>query len=74
MDDYEKWKQGLRAKSVDELATLVYGYGDAITQLLMDKHEIEKQLNDLYDQVPAIRRMYVIKAREENAKQQEKTL
>lgn len=74
MDDYEKWEQELRAKSVDELATLVYGYGDAISQLLIHKHEIEKQLNDLYDQVPAIRRMYVLKVRENNAKQQEKTL
>lgn len=68
MDDYEKWEQGLRAKSADELEALVHGYGDAITQLLARKDEIEKQLNYLYDQVPAIRRMYILKAREENAK------
>lgn len=74
MDDYEKWQQELRAKSADELETLVHGYGDAISQLITKKYAIEKQLDMLRDQSSTVRRMYVLKVREENAKQWEKAL
>lgn len=70
MDDYEKWEQELRAKSADELETLVHGYGDAIKYLHDRKREIEDQLDMLRNQVPTVRHMYVLKVREENAKQQ----
>ncbi len=70
MDDYEKWQQTLHSKSVDELETLIASYGDAISQLITKKYAIEEQLDTLYNQASAVRRMYVLKVREENAKQQ----
>lgn len=69
MDDYEKWEQRLRAKSADELETLIHGYDDAIEDLSNKKHRIEDQLYMLSNQVPTVRRIYNLKMREENAKQ-----
>lgn len=74
MDDYEKWQQGLRSKSTGDLETLIRGYDDAINDLSNRKHMIEDQLYMLRNQVPTVRRIYNLKMREENAKQQEKTL
>lgn len=74
MDDYEKWEQDLHSKSIDELKTLIHGYDDTISQLQADKQAIEDQLYMLRNQVPTVRRIYNLKVREENAKQQEKTL
>lgn len=74
MDDYEKWEQDLHSKSIDELKTLIHGYDDTISQLQADKQTIEDQLYMLRNQVPTVRRIYNLKVREENAKQQEKTL
>lgn len=74
MDDYEKWTQELRAKSADELEVIFTDYTNAINLLLKKKQTIEKQLDMLYCLEPTIRRVYFEKAREENAKQQEKTL
>lgn len=74
MDDYTQWKQELRSKSVDELETLITGYGNAISQLTTKKYAIEEQLDTLRNQAPVVRRIYNLRVREENAKQQEKTL
>lgn len=74
MDDYEKWKQELHSKSVDELKTLITGYGNVIKLLTAKKYAIEEQLDMLHNQAPTVRRMYVLKVREANAEQQKKTL
>lgn len=74
MDDYEKWEQDLHSKSIDELENLIAGYDDSISQLMTKKQEIEDQLYMLRNQAPTVRRIYNLKVREENAKQQEKTL
>lgn len=74
MDDYEKWKQNLHSKSIDELETLIHGYDDTISQLQADKQTIEDQLYLLRNQAPVVRRIYNLRVKEENAKQQEKTL
>lgn len=68
MDDYEKWQWDLQTKSVNELETLIHGYGDTISQLQADKHTIEDQLYMLRNQLPTVRRIYNQKVREENAK------
>ena len=74
MDDYEKWKQNLHSKSIDELETLIHDYDDTISQLQADKQTIEDQLYMLRNQAPVVRRIYNLRVKEENAKQQEKTL
>lgn len=74
MDDYEKWKQDLHSKSIDELETLVHDYDDIISKLQADKQVIEDQLYMLRNQAPVVRRIYNLRVKEENAKQQEKTL
>jgi hypothetical protein len=74
MDDYEKWEQDLHSKSIDELETLVHDYDDIISKLQADKQAIEDQLYLLRNQVPVVRRIYNLRVKEENAKQQEKTL
>lgn len=74
MDDYEKWEQDLHFKSIDELETLIRGYDDTISQLQADKQTIEDQLYMLRNQAPVVRRIYNLRVKEENAKQQEKTL
>lgn len=74
MDDYKKWEQDLHSKSIDELETLIHGYDDSISQLMTTKQEIEDQLYMLRNQAPTVRRIYNLKVREENAKQQKKTL
>lgn len=74
MDDYEKWEQDLHSKSIDELETLIRGYDDTISQLQADKQTIEDQLYMLRNQAPVVRRIYNLRVKEENAKQQEKTL
>lgn len=74
MDDYEKWEQDLHSKSIDELETLVHDYDDTISQLQADKQAIEDQLYMLRNQAPVVKRIYNLRVREENAKQQEKTL
>lgn len=74
MDDYEKWKQDLHSKSIDELEALIIAYDDTISQLQADKQTIENQLYMLHNQAPVVRRIYNLRVREENAKQQEKTL
>lgn len=70
MDDYTQWKQELRSKSVDELETLIAGYGNAISQLTAKKYAIEEQLDTLHSQASTVRRMYVLKVKEANAEQQ----
>lgn len=74
MDDYEKWEQDLRSKSIYELETLIHDYHDTISQLQADKQTIEDQLYMLRNQAPVVRRIYNLMVKEENAKQQEKTL
>lgn len=74
MDDYEKWEQDLHSKSIDELETLIHDYDDAISQLQSDKQTIEDQLYMLRNQAPVVRRIYNLRVKVENAKQQEKTL
>ena len=74
MDDYEKWKQDLHSKPIDELGTLIHDYDDTISQLQADKQAIEDQLYMLRNQAPVVRRIYNLRVKEENAKQQEKTL
>lgn len=74
MDDYEKWEQDLHSKSIDELETLIHDYDDAISQLQSDKQTIEDQLYMLRNQAPVVRRIYNLRVKIENAKQQEKTL
>ena len=74
MDDYEKWEQDLHSKSIDELETLIHDYDDAISQLQSDKQTIEDQLYMLRNQAPIVRRIYNLRVKIENAKQQEKTL
>lgn len=74
MDDYEKWEQDLHSKSIDELEVLIHDYDDAISQLQSDKQTIEDQLYMLRNQAPVVRRIYNLRVKEENAKQQEKTL
>lgn len=74
MDDYEKWEQDLHSKSIDELETLIYYYDDIISQLQADKQAIEDQLYMLCNQAPVVRRIHNLRVKEENAKQQEKTL
>ena len=74
MDDYEKWEQDLHSKSIDELETLIHDYDDAISQLQSDKQTIEDQLYMLRNQAPVVRRIYTLRVKIENAKQQEKTL
>ena len=74
MDDYEKWEQDLQSKSSDELKALIIGYDDTISQLQADNQTIEDQLYMLRNQVPVVRRIYNLRVKEENAKQQEKTL
>lgn len=74
MDDYEKWEQDLHSKSIDELETLVHDYDDIISKLQADKRDIEGQLYMLRNQAPVVRRIYNLRVKEENAKQQEKTL
>jgi Mg2+ and Co2+ transporter CorA len=74
MDDYEKWEQDLHSKSIDELETLIHDYDDTISQLQSDKQTIEDQLYMLRNQAPVVRRIYNLRVKEENAKQQEKTL
>lgn len=69
MDDYEKCKRELCAKSADELEAIFTDYTNAINLLLKKKHTIEKQLDMLYCLEPTIRRVYFEKVREENAKQ-----
>lgn len=74
MDDYEKWEQDLQSKSSDELEALIHDYDDTISQLQADKQTIEDQLYMLRNQAPIVRRIYNLRVKEENAKQQEKTL
>lgn len=74
MDEYKEWQQDLQTKSVSELETLIQGYNDTISQLQATKQSIEGQLYTLQDQLPTVRHIYNLKMREENAKQQEKTL
>ena len=74
MDDYEKWKQDLRSKSINELETLIDGYGESIHQLTAKKWAIEDLLGTLQDQASAVRRMYTQKVGEYYAKHPEKTL
>ena len=74
MDDYEKWEQDLHSKSIDELETLIHDYDDAISQLQSDKQTIEDQLYMLRNQAPVVRRIYNLRVKIENSKQQEKTL
>lgn len=74
MDEYKEWQQDLKTKSVNELETLIQGYNDTISQLQATKQSIEGQLYMLQDQLPTVRRIYNLKMREANAKQQEKTL
>ncbi len=74
MDDYEKWEQDLHSKSIDELETLIHDYDDTISQLQSDKQAIENQLYMLCNQAPVVRHIYNLSVKEENAKQQEKTL
>lgn len=74
MDEYKEWQQDLQTKSVNELETLIQGYNDTISQLQATKQSIEGQLYMLQDQLPTVRHIYNLKMRDENAKQQEKTL
>ena len=74
MDDYQKWEQDLHSKSIDELGTLINAYGDLISQLTTKKQEIDDLLYMLRNQAPVVRRIYNLRVKEENAKQQEKTL
>lgn len=74
MDEYKEWQQDLQTKSVNELETLIQGYNDTINDLSNKKHRIEDQLYMLRNQLPTIRRIYNLKMRDKNAKQQEKTL
>ena len=74
MDEYKEWQQDLKTKSVNELETLIQAYNDTISQLQKTKQSVEGQLYMLQDQLPTVRRIYNLKMREANAKQQEKTL
>lgn len=74
MDEYEEWQQDLKTKSVNELEALIQAYNDTISQLQATKQSIEGQLYLLHYQLPKVRRIYNLRVREENAKQQEKTL
>lgn len=55
-------------------ARIIHDYDDIISQLQADKQAIEDQLYMLRNQAPVVRRIYNLRVKEENAKQQEKTL
>jgi hypothetical protein len=74
MDEYKEWEQDLKTKPVNELEKLIQAYNDTISQLQATKRTIDDQLYMLQDQLPTVRRIYNLKMRDENAKQQEKTL
>ena len=74
MDEYKEWEQDLQTKSANELEKLIQAYNDTISQLQATKRTIDDQLYMLQDQLPTVRRIYNLRMREANAKQQEKTL
>lgn len=74
MDDYTQWEQDLHSKSIDELGALITKYGNLISKLTTKKQELDDLLYMLHNQAPVVRRIYNLRVREENAKQQEKTL
>lgn len=73
-DKHEKREQDLHSKSIDELKSLITEYDKLIHQLTNKKQGIDDLLYMLHNQAPVVRRIYNLKVREENAKQQEKTL
>lgn len=74
MDNYKEWEQDLHSKSIAELKSLITEYGKLIHQLTVKKQEIDDLLYMLHNQAPVVRRIYNLRVKEENAKQQEKTL
>lgn len=71
MDDYEKW---LISKDYGDLSSIYHTVQYRIHELEQRQQATQKILDELYSLEPSFRRIYIERVREENAKQQEKTL